>query len=146
MVEQVVVVVVEQNSSEHPYKSAGEDSNRNALGIPAHGTTAAATPKNPEVPETRKGQPKQGERRVDIQVMRALAVTVVVLFHLDVPWMRGGFVGVDIFFVISGFLVFGSVAAAQRDDGEVNGWTATDYSSRLELWSSLSAVQMIEDK
>eukprot|EP00727_Mastigamoeba_balamuthi_P003338 m51a1_g13000 putative cyclin a (434) ;mRNA; r:199-2327 len=33
------------------------------------------------------------------------------------------------------------LAHAAPDDGEVNGWTATDYSSRLELWSSLSAVQ-----
>eukprot|EP00727_Mastigamoeba_balamuthi_P002056 m51a1_g11848 hypothetical protein (423) ;mRNA; f:481838-483835 len=31
--------------------------------------------------------------------------------------------------------------AAQREDAEVNGWTATDYSSKLALWSSLSAVQ-----
>eukprot|EP00727_Mastigamoeba_balamuthi_P004663 m51a1_g14195 hypothetical protein (742) ;mRNA; f:111496-113995 len=48
-------------------------------------------------------------KRVDIQVMRALAVTLVVLYHLGVPGFRGGFIGVDVFFVVSGYLVFGSL-------------------------------------
>eukprot|EP00727_Mastigamoeba_balamuthi_P002963 m51a1_g12664 hypothetical protein (768) ;mRNA; r:763-3428 len=72
-----------------------------------------AAPEAPLPPDAKQRHQPRGEksRRVDIQVMRALAVAVVVLFHLDVPWMRGGFVGVDIFFVISGFLVFGSVVS-----------------------------------
>ncbi|UUI66447.1 acyltransferase family protein [Cellulomonas wangsupingiae] len=37
--------------------------------------------------------------------VRALAVVAVLLYHLDVPWARGGFLGVDVFFVLSGFLV-----------------------------------------
>lgn len=40
-----------------------------------------------------------------IEGMRALAVLVVLLFHLDVPWFKGGFLGVDLFFVISGFII-----------------------------------------
>eukprot|EP00727_Mastigamoeba_balamuthi_P001130 m51a1_g11013 hypothetical protein (546) ;mRNA; f:379892-382427 len=59
-----------------------------------------------EAPQFQK--PKDAKRE-DIQVLRALAVSAVVLFHLGLPWMKGGFIGVDIFFVISGFLVFGSV-------------------------------------
>jgi peptidoglycan/LPS O-acetylase OafA/YrhL len=47
---------------------------------------------------------RSGYRR-DIDGVRALAVTVVVLFHAGVQRLGGGFVGVDIFFVISGYLI-----------------------------------------
>ncbi len=43
--------------------------------------------------------------RDDIQVLRGLAVLLVVLFHLQVPFFGNGFVGVDVFFVISGYLM-----------------------------------------
>jgi peptidoglycan/LPS O-acetylase OafA/YrhL len=43
--------------------------------------------------------------RMDVQGLRALAVGLVVLDHAGVPWLGGGFVGVDVFFVISGFLI-----------------------------------------
>jgi peptidoglycan/LPS O-acetylase OafA/YrhL len=43
--------------------------------------------------------------RPDINGLRALAVIGVVIFHADRAWLPGGFVGVDIFFVISGFLI-----------------------------------------
>ncbi|MDP9568879.1 UNVERIFIED_ORG: peptidoglycan/LPS O-acetylase OafA/YrhL [Kosakonia oryzae] len=47
--------------------------------------------------------------RLDINSLRALAVLSVVLYHFGVPYVSGGFVGVDVFFVISGFLMTGIV-------------------------------------
>ncbi len=46
--------------------------------------------------------------RVDIQILRAISIILVVLYHLGIPFATGGFIGVDIFFVISGYLVTGS--------------------------------------
>jgi peptidoglycan/LPS O-acetylase OafA/YrhL len=47
--------------------------------------------------------------RADIDGLRALAVVPVVLYHIGVPGFAGGFVGVDVFFVISGYLICGLI-------------------------------------
>ena len=52
----------------------------------------------------------QATYRKDIQFLRALAVIAVMIFHLDETWLYSGFVGVDVFFVISGFVVTLSLA------------------------------------
>lgn len=52
--------------------------------------------------------------RGDIQGLRAIAVLAVIVFHINKEWLPGGFIGVDIFFVISGFLVGGILLRKKR--------------------------------
>jgi peptidoglycan/LPS O-acetylase OafA/YrhL len=52
--------------------------------------------------------------RDDIQGLRAAAVLLVVLGHAGIPFVQGGFVGVDVFFVLSGFLITGLLLAERR--------------------------------
>ncbi len=53
--------------------------------------------------------PKSNGFRADINGLRAWAVVAVILYHFGVPGFSGGFVGVDVFFVISGFLMTGII-------------------------------------
>ena len=53
-------------------------------------------------------------RRLAFQGLRAIAVLMVVAFHSDLG-VPGGFTGVDVFFVISGFVITGSYARPRRD-------------------------------
>ena len=58
--------------------------------------------------------------RTDIDGLRALAVGLVVLFHAEVPGFGGGFVGVDVFFVISGFLITQGLLAERDRSGRID--------------------------
>ncbi len=57
--------------------------------------------------------------RSEIDGLRALAVVPVILFHLGYGWIRGGYLGVDVFFVISGFLIT-SILLEEFDAGTLS--------------------------
>ncbi|KAA1374920.1 acyltransferase family protein [Aeromicrobium fastidiosum] len=58
--------------------------------------------------------------RLDIEGMRTIAVGSVLIAHAGVPFAAGGFVGVDVFFVLSGFLITGLLAREVSRTGRVS--------------------------
>ena len=88
--------------------------------------------------------------RPDIDGLRAIAVMVVVLFHAGVPLFPGGYVGVDVFFVISGYLIT-RIIVADHAAGRFS--LAGFYERRIRrlfpalavvtLFSSLSALLIL---
>ena len=66
--------------------------------------------------------PKQRDigRRVDIQILRAVAVLSVIVGHFWSTKLEGGFAGVDVFFVISGFLITSLLVREIESDGQLN--------------------------
>jgi peptidoglycan/LPS O-acetylase OafA/YrhL len=73
---------------------------------------------SPVPPVTRdRTRPEPRKYRPDIEGLRALAVLAVVGYHAGLPAVRAGFVGVDVFFVISGFLITRQLLATVGRDG-----------------------------
>ena len=69
----------------------------------------------------RQQTPMWGEDyRPDIDGLRAIAILAVVGFHIGIPGMSGGFVGVDIFFVLSGYLITGLLAREYRTSSSID--------------------------
>ncbi len=73
--------------------------------------------------------------RTDIDVLRALAVTLVVLYHVGFTSLSGGFVGVDVFFVISGYLITSVLVS----DIEKERFSFSAFYNR-RLWRLLPAL------
>ncbi|MFI5228757.1 MAG: acyltransferase family protein [Gemmatimonadales bacterium] len=58
--------------------------------------------------------------RPDIEGLRGLAILLVVGFHAGVSWLAGGFVGVDVFFVISGYFITRMLAREVSETGDID--------------------------
>ena len=67
------------------------------------------------------------QHRPDIQGIRAIAIILVVLAHAKVPGFNGGFVGVDVFFVLSGYLITGILIREYEQTGSIR---YTEFLSR----------------
>ena len=58
--------------------------------------------------------------RLDVEGLRAVAILAVLAYHASLPFLPGGFVGVDIFFVISGFLITGLLVREAERSGRIS--------------------------
>ncbi|MCC3280945.1 acyltransferase [Arthrobacter sp. zg-Y324] len=79
--------------------------------------------------------------RPDIQGLRALAVGIVVWYHIWPQTLPGGFVGVDVFFVISGYLIVGSLAREAMSTGSLK--LAKFYSRRIKRLLPAAATVLL---
>jgi peptidoglycan/LPS O-acetylase OafA/YrhL len=80
----------------------------------------------------------KGGFRPDVEGLRAVAVGAVLLYHAGVPFAPGGYVGVDVFFVISGFLITGLLVRELEKTGTVS--LARFYSRRAKRLLPLTVV------
>ena len=58
--------------------------------------------------------------RPDIEGLRAIAVLLVLAYHARVPGLTGGYIGVDVFYVVSGFLITGLIVRELQSTGRVD--------------------------
>jgi peptidoglycan/LPS O-acetylase OafA/YrhL len=80
-------------------------------------TTAASVTRRRPHDDAPHGRPSF---RGDIEGMRAVAVLLVVAYHAGLPFVPGGYVGVDVFFVLSGFLITGLLVDELRRSGTIS--------------------------
>ena len=94
--------------------------------------TRLAVPHKPDVPsawESAVSPASPDHFRPDIEGLRAVAVAAVVMYHAGMPFITGGFIGVDIFYVISGFLITGLLLREYRQSGRIS--LTTFYARRM---------------
>ncbi len=79
--------------------------------------------------------------RPDIEGLRAVAIVLVLLYHAGVPGLAGGYVGVDVFFVLSGFLITGLLLREVRRTGTIS--LSGFYARRLRRLLPASALVLL---
>ena len=84
------------------------------------GDTTRVEPETPTSGEAQHGAKGKKNLRGDIEGLRAVAVGTVLIYHVGIPFMPGGFVGVDIFFVISGFLITSLLLREAATSGSIS--------------------------
>src|SRR5690625_2326752 len=92
-------------------------------------------------PENKSAGQADSRFRPDIQGLRAVAVGLVLLYHAGITWIPGGFVGVDVFFVISGFLITGMLVRQSMKHGRVD--LADFYARRIRRILPAATVVLI---
>src|SRR5882762_6957582 len=70
-------------------------------------------------PQSEKDHSSPFSFRPDIEGLRAVAVLSVVGFHYGITALKGGFIGVDVFFVISGYLITAILAQELEQTGHI---------------------------
>lgn len=95
-----------------------------APGPRRHRGRAATPPPAPPTTPSRSGgesgpSPHRSAFRPDIEGLRAVAVLAVLAFHAGIPGLAGGFVGVDVFFVVSGYLITGLLVREAVTTGRI---------------------------
>ena len=100
------------------------------------------TPSTPEKKEHGASVPDTGRRfRPEVQGLRAVAVLLVLVYHLDPDLLPGGYVGVDVFFVISGFLITSLLYREVGERGRVS--IARFYVRRVRRLLPASTVVLL---
>jgi peptidoglycan/LPS O-acetylase OafA/YrhL len=84
--------------------------------------------------------PKKAGFRRDIEGLRAIAVLLVIAYHADLFSCKGGFIGVDVFFVLSGYLITGILIQETLRTGSID--LVQFYARRIRRLVPASVVML----
>jgi peptidoglycan/LPS O-acetylase OafA/YrhL len=79
--------------------------------------------------------------RADVQALRALAVTLVVAYHFAIPGFHGGFFGVDVFFVLSGYVI--TEVLLRRNEATLRSSLMQFYARRIRRILPLASIVIV---
>src|SRR5262245_748985 len=83
----------------------------------------------------------RGDYRGDVEGLRAIALLVMLAYHAALPFAPGGFVGVDVFFVISGFLITRLLVKELEREGTIS--LTRFYAYRMKRLLPLAATVLV---